>query len=182
VAFYGCAFIGWQDTLFAASTNTILKNTYIEGAVDFIYGGANSNLWFENCEIGFSRANGGYITASGRNSDDAAWYIINNSTVKEKSGVAVAAGKVWLGRPWRAYARVVYQHTYLSNIIHPEGWNPWDKGNDLSNIYYGEYANSGAGSDTSKRVSWSKQLSNPVTIDSVMPEWKDWVNQSYWAV
>lgn len=178
--FYGCAFTGYQDTLYGKSTNAVFKNTYVEGAVDFIYGGDDANLWFETSEIGVNRAAGGYITASGRDSNDAAWYVINKSKVYGKSGVGVKAGSVWLGRPWRAYARTVFQNSDLSNIIQTQGWNPWDKGSDLSNIYYAEYGNTGAGASTSGRVSWSKKLSAPVSIDSVMPTWKSFVDQQYW--
>lgn len=179
-AFYGCASTGYQDTLYGKSTNAVFKNTYVEGAVDFIYGSDNVNLWFETSEIGVNRAAGGYITASGRNSNDAAWYVINKSKVYGKSGVGVKAGSVWLGGPWRAYARTVYQNSDLSNIIQTQGWNPWDKGSDLSNIYYAEYGNTGAGSSTSGRVSWSKKLSAPVSIDTIMPTWKSFVDQQYW--
>lgn len=180
-AFYGCGFTGWQDTFFGDNTNTVVKNSYIEGAVDYIYGGQNCNFWFENCDIGFSRATGGYITASGRVSDDAAWYVINNSRVFAKEGVSVRAGTVWLGRPWRDHARTVYQNTELSDIIRPEGWNPWDKGEDLSNIFYAEYGNMGDGADTSSRVPWSIQLDCPVSIDHIMPGWTEWVDQEYWS-
>ena len=167
--------------MYGRSTDTVFKNSYIEGAVDFIYGGQNVNFWFEKTDIGFNRAAGGYITASGREADsDNGWYVFNGGRVFAKSGVSVKAGSVFLGRPWRAAARTVFQRTDLSNIIHPEGWNPWDKGNDLSHIYYAEYANTGAGASTTKRVSWSKQLSSAVSIDSTIPAWKSWVDQNYW--
>ncbi|KAI9147572.1 carbohydrate esterase family protein [Paramyrothecium foliicola] len=181
IGFYGCAFTGWQDTMYGRNTDSVFKNSYIEGAVDFIYGGGNVNFWFEKTDIGFNRASGGYITASGRETDtDPGWYVFNGGRVFAKSGVSVKAGSVFLGRPWRAAARTVFQRTDLSNIVHPEGWNPWDKGNDLSRIYYAEYANTGAGASTSKRVSWSKQLSSAVSIDSTIPAWKSWVDQNYW--
>lgn len=179
VGFYGCAFTGYQDTVYGQSTNTLMKSSYVEGATDFVYGGQNCTFWLEDCDIGFNRGTGGYITASGRESDDDAWYVINESRVFAKPGINVTAGSVYLGRPWRAYARVVYQNTNLSNIINPQGWNPWDKGADLSHIYYAEYLNAGPGANTSQRVSWSLQLSSPISMDTAMPGWKTWVDQSY---
>ena len=166
--------------MYGKSTDSVFKNSYIEGCTDFIYGGGDVNFWFEKSDIGFARTTGGYITASGRETDDNGWYVFNNCKVFAKSGVSVTAGTVWLGRPWRAYARVVYERTDLSAIIQPEGWNPWDKGADLSHIYYAEHQNTGAGAATSKRVSWSKQLSAPVTIDTTIPSWESWVDQAYW--
>lgn len=179
-AYYGCAFTGYQDTMFGHNTDSVFKNSYIEGAVDFIYGGTNVNFWFEECDIANNRAAGGYITASGRESNDEGWYVINNSRVIAKSGVSINPGSVWLGRPWRYYARTVFQNSQLPGIIQPQGWHPWDKGDDLSNVYYGEFNNGGAGSSTDNRVSWAKQLDDAVSIDSTIPDWKDWVNQKYW--
>ena len=57
-----CRLLGWQDTLYAASGRQLYKNTYIEGAVDFIFG--NARAVFERCEI--RSAGSGYITAQSR--------------------------------------------------------------------------------------------------------------------
>ena len=52
----------------------------------------------------------GYITASGRSSNDSNWYVIDSSTVQ-------GSGSVYLGRPWRDYARVVFQSTSLGSNV-----------------------------------------------------------------
>lgn len=41
-AFYNCKFIGFQDTLCDDKGNHLFKDCYIEGTVDFIFGGATS--------------------------------------------------------------------------------------------------------------------------------------------
>lgn len=41
-AFYDCAFVGIQDTFFDDKGSHYFKNCYIEGAIDFIYGSAQS--------------------------------------------------------------------------------------------------------------------------------------------
>jgi pectinesterase len=33
--------------------------------------------------------------------------------------------KVYLGRPWRPYAKTVFLNTEMGKHILPEGWNPW---------------------------------------------------------
>lgn len=32
------------------------------------------------------------------------------------------AGKVYLGRPWRALARVIFQNSVLTDVVNPLGW------------------------------------------------------------
>lgn len=60
--------------------------------------------------------------------------------------------KVYLGRPWRPYARTVYINCELGKHILPEGWNPW-KGDAMfpdkeKTTYYAEYGNKGLGAST----------------------------------
>lgn len=35
-------------------------------------------------------------------------------------------GRVWLGRAWRPFSRVVFAYTFLSDIIASEGWNDFN--------------------------------------------------------
>lgn len=48
-AFYGCGFIGIQDTLYDQNGLHYYKDCYIEGAVDFIFGDGRSifEVWRE---------------------------------------------------------------------------------------------------------------------------------------
>ncbi|GKC59148.1 pectinesterase 31, partial [Tanacetum coccineum] len=63
-AFYNCRFLGWQDTLYLHYGKQYLKDCYIEGSVDFIFG--NSTAMLEHCHIHCK--SGGYITAQSRKS------------------------------------------------------------------------------------------------------------------
>jgi hypothetical protein len=52
---------------------------------------------------------------------------------------------------------------YGNKIVKPEGWSVWDTGTNTSLITYAEYKPkgfNGALADVSKRVSWSKQLTD----------------------
>lgn len=42
VAFYGCGFVGAQDTLYDHSGRHYFEECYIEGSIDFIYGDGRS--------------------------------------------------------------------------------------------------------------------------------------------
>ena len=68
--------------------------------------------------MGWQTIASGYITASGRSTADAFYYVINKSEVK-------GTGTVYLGRPWRNYARVVFQNTVLGSNVIAAGWKVW---------------------------------------------------------
>ena len=126
--------------------------------------------------------NGGYyITASGRDSaSNPSYYVINKSTVAAASGQNVSAGSYYLGRPWRNYARVVFQNTSLSNVINGAGWAIWGSSEpNTDHVEYGEYGNTGAGASGS-RAKFSKKLGAAVKIETVLGDnYKDWVDASY---
>lgn len=61
----------------------------------------------------------GNITASGRSSDDAFWYVIDKSIIQGNGS------QTYLGRPWGDHARVVYQYCWLGNGLPAAAWAPW---------------------------------------------------------
>lgn len=119
-AYYGCSFDSYQDTLYAKSGTQFYSHCYIAGAVDYIFGDAAA--WFEQCTI--ASKGGGAITANSREtSDDATWYVFNDCTVQAADDAAEdLAGEVYLGRPWRVLARVIFQYSSLSDVINAAGW------------------------------------------------------------
>jgi pectinesterase len=94
--------------------------------------------------------------------------VINKSTIAAAAGNSVAAGAYFLGRPWGAYARVVFQSTSMTNVINASGWHVWNT-NDArtSNVAFQEYGNTGAGA-SGQRASFSKKISAPVAISTVL--------------
>jgi pectinesterase len=42
----------------------------------------------------------------------------------------------------------------MDSFINPAGWHEWDGNFALSTLYYAEYNNRGAGSNTANRVTW----------------------------
>ena len=186
--YYGCQFLGYQDTVLAETGYQVYGRCYIEGAVDFIFG-QEASAWFDQCDIGVLARSQGTITgtsqmsplsiragspntivaASGRSSDDAYYYVINNSTVAAASGASVTSGAYYLGRPWRDYARVIFQDSSLSDVINAAGWEEWSSSDPRTdNVEFGEYGNTGDGSDTSDRASFSEVLSAPIDMATVL--------------
>jgi len=151
--FRNCRFLGWQDTLYAATGRQHFKNCYIAGHVDFIFG--NATAVFENCEI-HSRGDG-YITAQSRTATDLPnGFVFSNCRL---TGENTSKG-VFLGRPWRPYARVVFLNCEMDSHIRPEGWDNWQDPNNEKTAWFGEFGSTGPGARSSSRAPWSRQLTS----------------------
>jgi pectinesterase len=170
--YYGCSFKGYQDTLYAKAGSQYYSNCYIEGAVDFIFGKAAA--WFGECVVASNGA--GYVTASSREtSDDTSWYVFDHSTITAASGVSSLAGKVYLGRPWRVLARVIYQYSELSNVINAAGWTTMAEG---ATPIFEEYQNTGDGSSTAGRKFLTK-ANAAVSKGTLWNRNTSWIDTSY---
>ncbi|KAJ5901616.1 Pectinesterase [Penicillium taxi] len=179
-AYYGCNFTGWQDTVLAEAGYQFYGKSYIEGAIDFIFG-QTSNAWFDGCTIGVADYDYGTITAQGRPSSSSdGYYVLNECTVEAASGQDVGSGDYYLGRPWTEYARVVFQKTKLSKVINSKGWVEWDTDEpNTEHVTFGEYDNSGTGA-SGTRASFAEELSSAVKITTVLGStYTDWVDTTY---
>ncbi|MFV5694789.1 pectate lyase [Flavobacterium sp. LB3P122] len=147
-----CIILGNQDTLYATGTNNkqYLKNCYIEGTVDFIFGQAT--MLFENCILHSLKDS--YIAAASTPEGVNYGFVFKNC----KLTADVKATEVYLGRPWRIYAKTVFINCEMGKHIKPEGWNDWSKPEAAKTAFYAEYNCSGEGCLAGKRVSWSHQL------------------------
>ncbi|KAK6526644.1 hypothetical protein TWF694_005225 [Orbilia ellipsospora] len=170
--FYACSFVGYQDTLYAKSGIQYYSNCRIEGAVDYVFGDASA--WFGECTI--VQAGGGAITASSRETTtDPAWYAFDHCKIVAKSGVTLT-NNGYLGRPWRALARVIFQNSDLPSFINPAGWTTLAAG--ATPLFY-EYGNTGAGSSTSARQ-YESSISAAVSKATVLgSDWKSWTDNTY---
>ncbi|KAI7975071.1 hypothetical protein EIK77_001931, partial [Talaromyces pinophilus] len=85
-----------SDTVLAETGNQVYAKSYIEGAIDFIFG-QHATAWFDGCDIGVVAKSQGTITANGRSSSsDASYYVINKSNIAAASGQSVASGSYYL--------------------------------------------------------------------------------------
>ena len=152
--FKNCRLSGHQDTLYTEgeTSRVHFKECFIEGTTDFIFGAAT--VLFSNCTI-HSLSNS-YITAASTTKDKLYGYVFKNCKLTASEGV----DKVFLGRPWRKYAKTVFLNCELGAHIAPQGWAAWSNASELQTTYYAEYKNSGPGADISQRVDWSLQLSD----------------------
>ena len=151
VAFINCRFLANQDTIYTygKGQKQYFRNCWIEGTTDFIFGA--STCWFEDCTILCKKDS--YITAASTPQNEEFGYVFRNCQVMHADGVA----KVYLGRPWRSYAKTVFINCELGEHIRPEGWHNWNKPYAEETTFYAEYGSKGPGSEGS-RVEWSHVL------------------------
>jgi pectinesterase len=175
IIFKNCRFKGFIDTLYphGEKSRQYYKNCTIEGAVDFIFGW--STAVFDSCNIILVRGNG-FITAASTQPETKYGFVFLHCKITGD----VEKNSVYLGRPWRPYAKVVYIKCYFDKIIKPEGWHNWDKPECEQTAYYAEYNNYGPGADTTKRVKWSHQLTKEEAGEYTLEKiFGDWVPQNF---
>lgn len=140
------------------------QNCYICGDIDFIFGSATA--YFENCEIAsvYSETLSpdkdgnppvyGYTTASSTPEGYPYGYVFHEcrftGTCPDRS--------VYLGRPWRNFAKTVLINCRLGAHIREEGFHDWNKTEAHKTIFYAEYNSTGPGASPDKRASFVKQL------------------------
>ncbi len=164
-----CRLLSFQDTLFTAPLppKEIKKNGFIgpkqfaprtpqrhvyrrcliAGDVDFIFGGAAA--WFEECEI--RNVDGrkdraapyvGYATAASTPEGQKYGYVFHRCRFTHEG---LAPGCVYLGRPWRNYAKTLLIDCELAEHIHPDGFHDWNKTEAHATMAYAECRSRGPG-------------------------------------
>lgn len=177
ILFENCRFLGGQDTLFTGplppaekEVNGFIgpkqfaprvngrhcyRNCYIEGDVDFIFGSATA--YFERCEF-FSKNIGrkinGYVTAASTPKGQVYGYVMRHCRFMGNC----PPHSVYLGRPWREFAKTVLIDCYMGEHIRPEGWHDWNKPQARNTAFYAEYGSHGPSGDMAHRPAWINRL------------------------
>ncbi|MBM2618826.1 RICIN domain-containing protein [Actinoplanes sp. LDG1-06] len=134
-------FLGNQDTFLVNNNRSYVKNSYVEGTVDFIFGGATTV--FHNTSVYEKRSSGGPITAASTDAAKTYGLLFYKCTI-----TGAANNVTQLGRPWRPNAQVLYRESSLSATIKTA--QPWTdmSGNTWQNARFLEYKNTGSGAGT----------------------------------
>ncbi|WP_433170314.1 pectinesterase family protein [Actinoallomurus sp. CA-150999] len=131
--------LGDQDTfLVNDSARAYVVNSYVNGTVDFIFGGGVAV--FSGCEI-HENPRGGSVTAASTPATSPYGFLFYKSTITG----AAANGSTILGRPWRPDAQVVYRESTLSAVVNTA--QPWAdmSSNSWRNARFFEYRDTGPG-------------------------------------
>ncbi|GAA0454128.1 hypothetical protein Aca07nite_66760 [Actinoplanes capillaceus] len=131
-------FLGAQDTLLVNNYRHYVKNSYVEGTVDFIFG--SGTAVFQNTAVYQKRSTGGPITAARTDAANAYGFLFYRCTV-----TGATSNTTQLGRPWGPDAQVLYRETSLSATIATA--QPWINmsSNVWTNARFFEYKNTGSG-------------------------------------
>ncbi len=148
---------GNQDTLYLKSGRVYVKNSLIEGNVDFIFGQANGIAFFDTCEIkaiarGVNLANNGYVTAMKVEKETEKpefGYVFYKCAFT--NGENVKDGSMSLGRNWGKLATVAmiecsFTKAYSTLAYDGKAKARWEKmSGDPSVSDFAEYGSTGDG-------------------------------------
>ena len=131
--------LGDQDTFLVNDrTRAYVAGSYVEGTVDFIFGGGT--IVFDACSIYEKRSTGAPITAARTDSAKPYGFLFYRSTITGATNNVTG-----LGRPWGQDAQVLYRESTLTATIKTA--QPWTdmSGATWQNARFAEYRNTGAG-------------------------------------
>jgi len=140
-AFNNVRFLGNQDTLLVNAYRSYYTGAYVEGTVDFIFGGGTAV--FNASSIYERRSTGGPITAAKTDAANAYGFLFYKCTI-----TGATSNTTQLGRPWGPAAQVLYRESSLSATM--ATGQPWIdmSGNSWKNARFFEYKNTGSGAGT----------------------------------
>lgn len=138
------------------------RNCYICGDIDFIFGSATA--YFEHCTLESLRrtpiahrsdtsgcedtspagrctpategATEGYVTAASTPEGQEYGYVFCKCSFLSRD---CPPSSVYLGRPWRDFAKVVLICCSLGAHIHPAGFHDWGKVQSHETVFFAEY-------------------------------------------
>lgn len=177
--FKNCRFLGCQDTIFTGplppkpkkgnnfgslrdgeprkASRQYYEGCFIKGDVDFIFGSATAV--FKDCELFSNNRDmdvNGYITAASTPEGKKFGYVFINCTLTSDA----APNSVYLGRPWRDYAKTAFINCHMGEHIIAEGWHNWDRPEAEKTISYEEYKSFGPGAKPAERAAFVKVLTD----------------------
>ncbi|MCD8090757.1 MAG: pectinesterase family protein [Clostridiales bacterium] len=146
------------------------KDCFIEGNVDFIFGGGVA--YFENCDIfivGRAGFPSGYVTAACTGESFPYGFVFKGCRI-EGSG---SRGRAFLGRPWRDYAKTVFLDCKWDDMIHPEVYSKWNDRKSHLTCYYGFNGMEGFKETKAEWVHYLDDKDNEkYSIENIFGDWQ----------
>ncbi len=182
VSFDNCRFIGRQDTLYlkgaskgqdvygeADYARVYLKQCYIEGTVDYIFGDATA--YFDSCKLNAVKSNSqDHFTAANTTLFNLGYVFNNCIFTSDKAYTQDDKEKIDLARPWQSedkYSNYGSQSVFLNcrmpAVISDKLFSLWSDetvDNKIRYYYYNLLDERGQPYDTSSAAGFAKQLSD----------------------
>lgn len=164
-----CVFLGQQDTLYFRSGRVYMKNSYVEGDVDYICGGATTV--FDNCHIFSRKYNNGCIIVAAAGADTgykstaqyANGYVFKDCFIEahidmednsDGKQVTLVRG-TWVGGSATgetAVGKTVYTNCQISKAVNSTPWKDWDAVNTAEKAFFRINKMSGEGASVIKNA------------------------------
>jgi pectinesterase len=156
--------LGYQDTLYPRYGTQYFRNCYVEGTVDFIFGGASAV--FDNCKV-VKVGSGVAITAPSTPIEVAFGLVFLGGKMTSTGG-----GSTALGRPWRPDGMSAFIGVELGSHISSTGFVEMS-GNQPQNARFGEAGSSGPGANPNARSDYQLSASEAAgyTLTNIFPGW-----------
>lgn len=119
-ALYNCRLRSFQDTWFTSPNDQhrqYVKNCWIEGAVDYMYGGGD--VLVEQSTF-YNVRSGSVITAPCHKENAKYGYVMRDCIVD--GNTHAADGRQLLGRPWHNAPITIWINTTMRIPVAPQGW------------------------------------------------------------
>lgn len=118
--FHNCILRSFQDTWMTSTADAhrlYVNGCWIEGAVDYFYGGGDALIE----ESTLYNVRSGSVIVAPCQTEAKYGYVFHNCTVDGNE--QAANGTVTLGRPWHNTCKAVYINTLVKIPLAPEGWS-----------------------------------------------------------
>lgn len=125
-------FLPKDELIYPVPHKVFINDTYIEGDVDFIFGGAEA--YFDNCKIHSLKRNG-FVFAPSTEIDEEKGFVVRNCVFTGDS----KEPNTYLARPWRDYGMVELYDCVMDNHIHDLGFDKWNDTNRDKTCRFNEH-------------------------------------------
>ncbi|KAG5350845.1 hypothetical protein C0989_009049 [Termitomyces sp. Mn162] len=114
-----------------------------------------------------------------------AYVFDGNSIILASDATSSTLGATYLGRPWGAYAKVIFKNTVVTAPMNKALWSEWSSATpNTSNILFAEYNSTGSGVSGATRPSFATILSASQAAaysisSAVGGDYASWVDLTY---
>lgn len=152
-------FRGPEENLPRRKSIQYYENCHISGTVDYIFGSAD--VLFKNCTLSVHDTQTEcYITAPSTPSNGTG-YIFDSCKIQKAEDYNIQQHKnVYLGRPWRKYAKCCWINCDFGEIICQQAWDNWNDAENEKTSCFSAFNNKWLHSEEAGKGKFGKVLTS----------------------